>query len=61
MWSRSEEAEAQQNRAEKQTGSNHQHKMSKLIKDEHGERLEAGPSYDSEDGKEFRKKALRRV
>jgi hypothetical protein len=34
--------------------------MTKIINDEYGERLEAGPSYDSENGKELRKKVLRR-
>ena len=33
--------------------------MTKIVKDEHGERLEAGPSYDSENGKELREKVLR--
>jgi hypothetical protein len=35
--------------------------MSNIINDEHGERLEAGPSYDSENGEELRKKIQRRV
>jgi hypothetical protein len=34
--------------------------MVKIIKDGGDERLEAGPSYDSENGKELRKKVLRR-
>ena len=39
----------------------HPNDMSNIINDENGERLEAGPSYDSENGEELRKKIQRRV